>query len=87
MTALPRPDRIKDVHLYVEAWENTRTRALELFQRVDDATFKAPPPEGGWSASQIAEHLYLTQISFALSIPAVFAGKFGYDAANMAPRN
>ena len=33
----------------------------EAIERFDETTFKAVPPDGGWSAAQIAEHLIVTE--------------------------
>jgi len=53
--------------------------ARQLVAALDDATFHAPSPRGGWSAAQCIAHLNLTTPAFLPSIDAALArGRPGF---------
>lgn len=87
MFELPFPPDVKSLSPYIDGWQSVRHRLNEILESVPAEKFKTPPAQGGWSASQLAEHLYLVQIQFSLSIPAVLSGKFGYEANDMPIRD
>ena len=76
---LPFPDKIKDPEEYINPWNEVRQDVLAILNSVPDDSFLKRPLEGGWSASEIGEHLYLTQFGFARIAPAILGGKFGID--------
>ena len=63
----------------LELWKSYRKEILECIQITPDSEFTTTPKLGGWSISEIAEHLYLTQRTIALGIKGVLSGKFGFD--------
>lgn len=87
MFELPFPPDVKDLTPYIEGWQSLRKRLNEVLESVPAEKFKTPPSQGGWSASQLAEHLYLVQIQFSLAVPAALSGKFGYEAKDMPIRD
>ncbi len=87
MFELPYPPDVTSLAPYIEGWHSRRRRLNEILESIPEEKFKTPPPQGGWSASQLAEHLYLVQIQFALGIPGALSGKFGADAVDMPVRD
>jgi hypothetical protein len=71
---LPRPDQIEDVMIYRDAWKKLRNEMEQFFANISEIRFVEPRTDS-WSASQIAEHIALTQERFARSIPLIFKGR------------
>lgn len=79
MKELPRPNQVKDAAELTSVWQDIRQKTLQLFDSLTEESFSAKPADGSWSAADIAEHLYLTQFSYARMLPVVLGGKFGID--------
>ena len=79
MRAIPFPARARGPEEYTDIWREVRRDVLAVLEGIPESEFKTRPTDGSWSASDIGEHLYLTQFSFARAIPIVLAGKFGTD--------
>jgi hypothetical protein len=62
----------------LELWKGFRKEVIELLQNVSEESL-CFRPEGRWSLSEVAEHLYLSQLNVARPVPIVLAGKFGQD--------
>lgn len=61
----------------LDQWKDFRSQVTDYLKSIPESEFQSVPEAGGWSASQIAEHLYLTQWSMARAMPAILAGKIG----------
>lgn len=59
-------------------WTGFRKDVLDCLKKTPADKFNQRP-ETGWSISEIGEHLYLTEWSFARSVPIAVGGKFGSD--------
>lgn len=79
------PPEIKDAKELMNIWTEYRKEVFQILQNIPSENFATTPPEGGWSASEIAEHLYLVELSLARSIPIVLAKKFGVDSSECPP--
>ncbi|GIX43038.1 MAG: hypothetical protein KatS3mg129_2771 [Leptospiraceae bacterium] len=75
---IKKPPQISNINEYIENWKTIREELLEAINKIPDDIFNKKP-EKGWSASEIAEHLYLTQYLFAIFIPKVLNGSKGYS--------
>ena len=75
---IKQPPQIKDINEYIENWKTIRKELVDALEKIPDVIF-SKKPEKGWSASEIAEHLYLTQHLFAIFIPKVINGSKGYS--------
>ncbi len=75
---IKQPPQIKDINEYIENWKSVRKELLDTLEKIPDEIFSKKPKKG-WSASEIAEHLYLTQYLFAIFIPKVISGSKGYS--------
>lgn len=67
---------------FIQVWKENRSELVKFIDAMPEDRFIAKP-EKGWSASEVAEHLYLTQWNLARSIPVVLGGKFGLDASQL----
>lgn len=81
---MAHPSQMNSPQELLEQWKDFRNQVVEYLQTIPEAEYRAAPAEGGWSPSQIAEHLYLTQWSMARVLPAVIAGKVGLSAEDCA---
>ncbi|MDH4263597.1 MAG: DinB family protein [Spirochaetia bacterium] len=72
---IPRPDKIKLIHEYIDVWINVRNILKDSIKKIPDTLFIKPMEDKTWSASQIVEHLALTQDRFSRSIPLIFKGR------------
>jgi len=79
----PFPPEIKSTEEILAVWKANRDELVDFMRKLSEDRFMTKPPQGGWSASEIAEHLYLTQFNLARSIPIVLAGKFGKDQSSL----
>lgn len=75
----PLPPVVQSVDEIASVWKENRTDLVRLLAGIPEEDFQTRPPSGGWSPSEVAEHLYLSQNNLARSIPIVMAGKFGKD--------
>ncbi len=75
----PLPTEANSAADFLDVWKANRRELVSFLEKLDDSKFMTAPAKGGWSASEIAEHLYLTQWNLSRSIPIVLAGKFGMD--------
>ena len=75
---IKQPPQITDIEEYIENWKAVRKELLDALEKIPNEIFSIKP-EKGWSASEIAEHLYLTQHLFAIFIPKVLNGSKGYS--------
>lgn len=82
MYQLQIPEKIENISEYIEEWKKIRQEVLEVLDRIPEENFQKTP-EKGWSASQISEHLFLTQYFFAYNLPAVIQGKKGYSKKDL----
>lgn len=78
----PYPDQAKSHIEFLDAWKENRAELIAHIEPMSDARFLEKPAKG-WSASEIAEHLYLVQWNLARSIPVVLGGKFGFDRSGL----
>jgi hypothetical protein len=63
----------------VNELDRATARARELAAGLDDATFQAHPPPGGWSAAECIAHLTLTTAAFLPGLDtALAAGRRGF---------
>lgn len=76
---IPFPNEVQHPNELLQEWQKIRAEVLAILSKLDDEEFDKAPPDGSWSAAQVAEHLYLTQLFFARALPAVLRGKFGQD--------
>ncbi len=74
---IKKPFEIQTINEYVETWQKLREELIHSLNKVPDSIFTEP--KEGWSASQIGEHLYLSQYLFAIFIPKVINGTKGYN--------
>ena len=74
---MANPTEVNSPQEMLDQWKDFRQQVLQYLESIPDAEFAAAPEAGGWSPSQIAEHLYLTQWSMARALPAIMAGKIG----------
>lgn len=70
------PPEIDSIEEILEIWKTNRAEVLENLQSVSEENL-VRRPGGGWSLSEVGEHLYLTQNNIARVIPAVLSGKIG----------
>jgi hypothetical protein len=56
-----------------ERTDAANRRARELTERLDGAAMDWRPPEGGWSAGQVLEHLIVSADSYLERFPGLFA--------------
>lgn len=75
---IKKPPQITNIDEYIENWKSVRKELWDALEKIPDDIF-SKKPEKGWSASEIAEHLYLTQHLFAIFIPKVISGSKGYS--------
>ena len=75
---IKQPPQINNINEYIENWKAVRKELVDALEKIPDEIF-SNKPEKGWSASEIAEHLYLTQYLFAIFIPKVISGSKGYS--------
>lgn len=61
------PDGFSDIESLLEFWKNVRKGFSDKLHRISPEDFTCVP-EKGWSFSQLAEHLYLSQIAVAFII-------------------
>jgi hypothetical protein len=78
----PFPSEIKSIGEVIGVWHENRAELVTFIQNLAEARFFEKPSKG-WTASEIAEHLYLAQWSLARTIPIVLAGKFGKDRTEL----
>jgi len=75
---IKKPPQITNIDEYIENWKSVRKELWDALEKIPDDIF-SKKPEKGWSASEIAEHLYLTKYLFAIFIPKVISGSKGYS--------
>lgn len=68
------PTEIENIDEIVELWKSNRLTTLEYLQKVSEEEL-LKRPEGGWSLSEVGEHLYLTQLNIARMIPVALGVK------------
>lgn len=73
----PRPDSIQNIQTYVDAWKNSRAALERSIEMISEERFAEPLPDHSWSASQIVEHIALSQERFARVIPMILKGRLG----------
>ena len=73
------PTEIENIDEIVELWKSNRLTTLEYLQKVSEEEL-LKRPEGGWSLSEVGEHLYLTQLNIARMIPVALGGKVGFPS-------
>lgn len=76
------PPEIKSLQEIVGVWKSNRDEIVNFMQRMSPERFLAKPRQG-WSATEIAEHLYLSQWNLARAIPVVLGGKAGQDKSEL----
>lgn len=76
------PNEVESPSEFLEVWKENRAELVKFLEGIPEEKFTAKP-EKGWSASEIAEHLYLVQWNLARSIPVVAGGKFGFAASEL----
>lgn len=74
---IPRPDQVENIEEYIDLWKKFRAELISIFDSMPADNFNQMPEKGGWSAAQIAEHLYLSQFFLARGIPPALKGKVG----------
>ncbi|MCB1169423.1 MAG: DinB family protein [Leptospiraceae bacterium] len=77
---MANPSQMNNPGELLDQWKDFRTQVVDYLKSIPESEFNAAPGEGGWSPSQIAEHLYLTQWNMARAVPAIVAGKVGLSA-------
>ncbi|MBR30714.1 MAG: hypothetical protein CMN77_05335 [Spirochaetaceae bacterium] len=77
---MANPSQVNTPTEMLEQWKEFRSQVTDYLKSIPENEFIAAPKAGGWSPSQIAEHLYLTQWSMARALPAILAGKIGLPA-------
>jgi hypothetical protein len=70
------PPEIDSIDEILGIWKANREMALESLESVTPSELTMRP-EGGWSLSEVGEHLYMTQWNVGRMIPGLLAGKFG----------
>jgi hypothetical protein len=83
MRTPPFPPDASTAEDFLSVWRENRSELISFIQKLPEDQFAKAPASGGWSASEIAEHLYLTQWNLARSLPIVLGGKFGKDKAEL----
>ncbi|MCE9597680.1 MAG: hypothetical protein K8S54_06905 [Spirochaetia bacterium] len=76
------PPEIKEVQEIVGVWRSNRDEIVNFMKRMPPDRFISKPKQG-WSATEIAEHLYLSQWNLARAIPIVLGGKAGQDKSEL----
>jgi|GEM_PF-897863 len=74
---IPRPDAIDDIGVYIATWKKIRAELERSIEGISEERFVQPLADKSWSASEIVEHLALSQSKFARVIPMVLKGRFG----------
>ncbi|MBI40893.1 MAG: hypothetical protein CMF59_14945 [Leptospiraceae bacterium] len=77
---MANPSQVKTPQEMLDQWKKFRSQVTEYLKSIPESEYAAQPQAGGWSPSQIAEHLYLTQWSMARAVPAILGGKIGLPA-------
>ncbi|MFN3604930.1 MAG: DinB family protein [Leptonema sp. (in: bacteria)] len=72
------PEQIRNIEEYIQQWRTLREDFLHSIGQISENLF-TKPIEKGWSASQISEHLFLSQYLFAIFLPKVLKGVKGYS--------
>ncbi len=75
---IKKPNEITNINEYIEIWTTIRNELIKSLMLIPEPQFLEKPPQG-WSASEIGEHLYLSQYLFAIFIPKVVSGTKGYS--------
>lgn len=70
------PTELNTAEEILQIWKENRKTVLENLDSINEETLLTRP-DGGWSLSEVAEHLYLTQLNIARVLPAVLSGKVG----------
>jgi len=81
---IKKPYEISNINEYIDTWKTIRNELIQSLEDIPNDIF-TKKPEVGWSASEIAEHLYLTQYLFAIFIPKVLSGSKGYSKEELKP--
>ncbi|MDX1958624.1 MAG: DinB family protein [Leptospiraceae bacterium] len=84
MSLLPLASELNSGAEIVELWKGFRKQVLECISKTPDSEFQNRPELGGWSISEIAEHIYLSQFTIVRAVPVVLAGKVGFDSDEQA---
>ena len=78
---MANPTQVKSPDEMLQQWKEFRKQVVDYLKSIPESEFQAAPEGGGWSPSQIAEHLYLTQWNMARAVPAILGGKVGLDGS------
>ena len=70
------PTEIETIDEIIEIWKANRQEALKFLESISDSDLRNRP-QGGWSLSEVGEHLYMTQWNIARVISPVIGGKIG----------
>ena len=76
------PNAVESQKEFIDVWKENRAELVKFIEGMTEDRFIAKP-EKGWSASEIEEHLYLSQWNLARSIPIVLGGKFGLEKSQL----
>lgn len=74
------PDKIESPREILDYWATKRTTLTDFLKQLPENELFTPPAAGGWSAGQIADHIMLSQMGVARTVPIVLKGKFGADS-------
>jgi uncharacterized damage-inducible protein DinB len=83
----PLPTELNSSQELEALWKGYRQEVLECINKTPDDKFLARPESGGWSISEIGEHIYLSQWNIVRAIPAILAGKFGVETDEQLDKN
>lgn len=83
---IKKPNEITSINEYIHTWSLIRNELNQTLNQIKDNIF-IEKPDHGWSASEIGEHLYLSQYLFAIFIPKVLSGSKGYSKDALNPIN
>ena len=64
----------------ISFWKAIRKELISFIDALSEQQFNSRDLPG-WNASEICEHVYLTQFSIARIIPVILKGKFGEDTS------
>ncbi len=73
---LKLPTEFQSPKEIVSMWNEFRNEVKTLLSSITEKQL-LEKPTGRWSLSEVGEHLYLSQMNLARSIPIVLVGKFG----------
>jgi hypothetical protein len=73
------PLEMSNIDEITDLWIFNRKKVLSTIEKLNDSEFQFRPPQGGWSFSEVCEHLYLTQWNIVRAVPIVALGKTGIE--------